>query len=348
MTKIKTTHQKCSNCGGNVLFSPETQSLRCPNCQSVYEIEAQKCCPKHDFENKAVGKKGWQEENKVAKCQNCGANVVLNKLEFATNCPYCSSSLIVDSSQIPGEKPDAIIPFQFGKAEAAKKFAQGVKKKLFIPNKLKKQIPESEIQGIYIPTFLFDADSKSEYNGMLYEEETTKVNDRYVTTTNSFFISGDNQMAHKNITIEASAHINQHQLDSIKPFDYSEFCEFDEDFLRGYFVEMNDTNVEDCHSTAREVMKEAIKRDILSRYSYDGVTYLNVSTDFSNEKYSYGILPTYRFNYSYKNKNYTTFMNGQTGQVGGGVPRSGVKITFFVLAIILLILGIFVLVQFLK
>lgn len=111
---------------------------------------------------------------------------------------------------------------------------------------------------------------------------------------------------------------------------------------------MNDDNVDDCHSTAREVMREAIRQNILSGYSYDGVQYLNVSTDFSDEKFSYGILPTYRFNYSYKNKNYTTFMNGQTGQVGGGIPRSGVKITFFVIAMILIILGIFILVQYLK
>lgn len=348
MAKIKATHQKCSGCGGNLLFSPSTQSLRCPNCDSLYQIEAEKCCPKHDFENQSKKQSAWEDENKVVNCQNCGASVVLNKLEYATNCPYCSSSLIVETSLIPGLKPDAIIPFQFDKSEASKKFAQGVKKKLFIPNKFKKQIPESEIQGIYIPTFLFDADSKSRYSGVLLQNETTKINDRYVTTTRSFPISGNNQMTHKNITIEASAHINQSQLDAIKPFDYSEFYEFDEDFLRGYFVEMNDTNVEDSHSTAREVMREAIKRDILSGYSYDGVSYLDVSTNFSNEKFSYGILPTYRFNYSYKNKNYTTFMNGQTGQVGGGVPRSGVKITFFVIAMILIILGIFILVQYLK
>ena len=348
MTKIEATHQKCSGCGGNLLFSPSTQSLKCPNCESLYQIEAEKCCPKHDFGNQTQKQNAWENENKVVKCQNCGASVVLNRLEYATNCPYCSSSLVVETSLIPGLKPDAIIPFQFDKVEASKKFAHAVKKKLFVPNKFKKQVPESKIQGIYIPTFLFDANSKSRYNGVLLRNETTRVNDRLVTTTKSFSISGNKQMTHKNITIEASAHISQTELDAIKPFDYSEFYEFNEDFLRGYFVEMNDDNVDDCHSTAREVMREAIRQNILSGYSYDGVQYLNVSTDFSDEKFSYGILPTYRFNYSYKNKNYTTFMNGQTGQVGGGIPRSGVKITFFVIAMILIVLGIFILVQYLK
>lgn len=347
MAKLEATHQKCSGCGGNLLFSPSSQSLKCPNCQSIYEIVAEHCCPKHELEEKSQNQSVWEDENKVAKCQNCGASVVLNKLEYATKCPYCSSPLIVETKLVPGLKPDAIIPFQFDKSEAAKKFVQGVKKKLFIPNKFKKEPPESEIQGIYIPTFLFDADSKSTYSGVLLENQTTKINDKYVTTTRSFVIRGKNQMTHKNIAIEASAHINQTQLDSIKPFDYSEFYEFNEDFLRGYFVEMNDTNIDDCHSSARDVMREAIRRDILSGYSYDGVRNLDVSTEFLEEKFSYGILPTYRFNYSYKNKQYTTFMNGQTGQIGGGIPRSGAKIASLVVSIILIIVGFIILVQLL-
>lgn len=345
--KTKVINQKCESCGGNMFFSPRTQSLFCPNCFGTRAIDAQMCCPKHTFDEKPLGQDVWEEENKTLSCENCGASIVLNKLEYATKCPYCSSSLVVETPSLPGLTPDAIIPFQFDKAEAAKKFVEGVKKKAFLPNKFKKQLPENEIQGIYIPSFLFDADSQSTYSGVLAVDDiVVRGNERRVVTR-TFPIAGRKNMQHTNVTIEASAHLSQEQLDGIKPFDYSQFCEFDEAFLLGYFVENNDVGVEQCKNDAREVMRAAIRNKILSKYRYDRVQFLNVSTDFLNEKFSYGVLPTYRFHYKYKNKDYTTFMNGQTGKVGGGVPRSAVKITFFALSIVLLVLGVILLINFL-
>lgn len=345
--KTKVINQKCEGCGGNMIFSPRTQSLFCPNCRGTRAIDAKMCCPKHTFEERSSRQGVWEEENKIVSCENCGASVVLNKLEYATKCPYCSSSLVVEIPSLPGLTPDSIIPFQFDKTEAAKKFVEGIKKKAFLPNKFKKQLPENEIQGVYVPTFLFDADSQSVYSGILAKDEiVVRGNERRIITR-TFPITGKKDMQHKNITIEASAQLSQEQLEGLKPFDYSQCCEFDEAFLLGYCVENNDVDVEKCKNDARDVMRAAIRNKILSKYRYDRVQYLDVSTNFSNEKFSYGVLPTYRFHYKYKNKDYTTFMNGQTGQVGGGVPRSAVKITFFVLSIILIVLGIIILANFL-
>lgn len=342
--KTKTIDQKCKSCGGNLVFSPQTQNLRCPHCLGTQQINSQLCCPKHEIGEQSQRQSSWEEMNKVVLCKNCGASVVFNKLESATKCPYCASALVVEAQTQPGLTPDAIIPFQFDKVEAAKRFVEGVKKKAFLPNKFKKQLPESEIQGIYIPTFLFDAESKSRFSGVLSEDRVVVRGQEREVVTRTFPISGNIDMQHKNVTIEASAQIDQNQLDALKPFDYSQFHEFDEAYLLGYCVENNDVDVESCKNDAREIMRDAIRSSILSKYHYDRVQQLNVSTDFFDEQFSYGVLPTYRFNYKYKNKDYTTFMNGQTGKIGGGAPKSGAKITFFVLSILLLIFGIFLLI----
>ena len=89
-------------------------------------------------------------------------------------------------------------------------------------------------------------------------------------------------------------------------------------------------------------MMENIKREILSRYHYDRVVSFDMSTAYTNQKYMYYLVPVYKCDYKFKEKTYTTFMNGQTGKVGGGVPRSGVKIFFFVLMWVLIIAGIIV------
>ena len=41
--------------------------------------------------------------------------------------------------------------------------------------------------------------------------------------------------------------------------------------------------------------------------------------------------------FNYKNKPYVNVMNGQTGKVGGAVPRSAVQITLFTIFLILVI-----------
>ena len=93
-------------------------------------------------------------------------------------------------------------------------------------------------------------------------------------------------------------------------------------------------------------MEDIIKSRILSRYNYDTVASYEQKTVFKDEKYSYYILPTYQVSYDYKGKKYTTFMNGETGKVGSGLPKSPVKITFFVLMIIAIIVALVVLFSF--
>ena len=47
------------------------------------------------------------------------------------------------------------------------------------------------------------------------------------------------------------------------------------------------------------------------------------------------MLPMYRINFNYKNKKYSNIINGQTGKVGGNIPKSKFKIALIVIGIIL-------------
>ncbi len=337
--KLKTSQKRCASCGANLTFDPLKQTLKCPHCLTTKNIVIDKNFQKHDVMTQASVDLG-QSQNKVIKCESCGATADLNRLEFATRCPYCSSALIVEMEDLPGVRPDAIIPFQFDKSVAAKKFAEGVKKKWFVPNKFKKELPQSEITGVYIPAFLFDADCYSSYFGRLSTTEMRTIHGKTQTITKSFNIQGNNTLIHRNLEIEASSQLTQQELEDIKPFNYGGIKDYNSDFLRGYFVEHNDQSIQHSHTQARVLMKQAIRDDILRRYTYTSVDSLNINTDYRNEKYTYTILPTYRFSYQYGKKTYKTYMNGQTGQVGGNIPRSKWKIAFFTAFIILIIVGI--------
>ena len=137
--------------------------------------------------------------------------------------------------------------------------------------------------------------------------------------------------------VESSSKITQSELTGFLPYKFAEKKPFDNSYILGYSVEQYNSTVEKCIPQYKSILNDMIRRDILRKYTYDGVSYLKVETDCSDEKYLYYMLPVYRFDYKYKNKDYITYMNGQTGKVDSNVPKSGLKIALVVILIALIL-----------
>ena len=211
--------------------------------------------------------------------------------------------------------------------------------RFFAPSKFKKNLPTRAIKGIYIPSFVFNGNSSSHYNGELYLEPTvTDREGRTKTVRNYFPIFGDIDVELHNITVESSSKMTQAQITGVLPYEYNGSKPYRESYLLGYNVEHYSESLEQSKDEYRAIAKDIIERQILSKYSYDGVSYLKVSPVFKGETYRYVLLPVYRFEYEYKNKKYVSYMNGQTGHVDKNVPKSAVKISILVILGILLLL----------
>ena len=342
---VRANDCSCSNCGATMRYTPEKKQLFCENCQSLKNIVAEALTQKHNYSTDSLqvdqASREWQEQTKSLKCPNCGAGVVLNKLEYSSACPYCGSSLVSRDDKDDSIAPDGIIPFTFSDSAAASKYVTGLKKKWFLPNKFKKSPPTENIHGVYVPIFGNDSDTISKYSGRLAKDHTTtnsKGERRTYTTYQNIF--GTHQSAQRDILVETSSKLNQDQFAKIQPFHMSNAVKFNQGFIMGYTVEHYENTVHQCRKVAEGIMQNNIKREILSRYSYDRVVSFDMSTAHANQKYMYYLVPVYKCDYEYKKKQYTTIMNGQTGKVGGGYPKSPVKITFFVLMWVLIIAGI--------
>lgn len=329
--------KKCSSCGGNLVFKPSLCSLVCEKCSGITEIKKDTNIIKHDI-NEIL-----QTNNniKFTNCASCGASVNLSGLEVAGVCPYCNSNLNIGFSH----KLDAILPFKIDKTEAIEFYKKNVKKRFFLPNAFKKNPSFENIEGFYIPSFSFDCETYSTYSGMLKKEER----DSQGTHTKTFFISGKKDMNFKDTFIESSSKLSQAELHEILPFNTDKnLFKYNDDFIKGYSVENFDNSLENCKILHKNVIEAKIKNAILSRYDYTSVISFNLSTTFSNEKYAYVLLPVYSLKIKYKNKEYLTFLNGQNGNLGKNIPKSKVKITFFVLFILLIIFGFIALFLFVE
>lgn len=339
MNKNNISKTKCDNCGGNLVFSPVHKSLHCFNCGSNEEIIVTNNLSKHplDFKLNNTNINKWKDNNSVYQCKNCSGKVVLSNLEISTTCPYCNTSIVAKTDSLPELLPDQIIPFGFDKNQAKEHFKQGVKKKRFIPNRFKKTMPDSEITGFYGSAFSFDACVFVNYSGELYRNERDR-DGRYISKSVS--VVGTLNKSFKDYIIESTTQLTQKQFEKIAPFNIRGAVDYNDAFIRGYGTEYYNNSIQQCYSIVKNNIESQITQDILFKHSCDGVRYLNKKTDYSNEYYSYLLFPVYKFNYKYNKKSYCTFVNGQTGKVGGGVPRSGAKISCLVGGILLAILGI--------
>ncbi len=338
MTNIlaKSENKKCKNCGGNLVFSPSFQCLKCENCGSTQSVNKDDNIALHPYS--AGLSTSSSQKAMIFNCQNCGASVSGSN-QISKSCSYCGSPYVANFDSISGIKPDYVIPFKFDKERAGQMFVNGVKRKMFLPNKFKKKPSADKIDAFYIPVFNFNEKTSSVYKGVLSQTHTTGSGENVRTYTTTQNISGTKEMSHKDVVVESSSLINQLDLDGILPYNMSEKVKFDQDFIRGYSLEYYTDSLETCKKLADTIIDQKIRTSILSKYSYDTVNYLNISTTRTEEKYSHGVLPVYKFSYKYKNKDYVTLVNGQTGKVGSGLPKSGVKIAMLVISILLVIAG---------
>ena len=328
----------CTSCGGRVEFSPSDKALKCVKCGSAYPIEYKKEQRKHALDwipdNSQIDK--WASVNRAYKCKVCGAQVTFNRYDVSTRCQYCNSDTIVPLKDLPGLKPEKIIPFKIDKEQAKQEFKMRTLKRKFLPNEFKKNLPQANMGATYISSFAFDCFVNATYSGRQSFTKTVRDKDgRSRSVTEYKYFSGTINRQFNDLVVESSDKINQDEISGILPYNFSECYDYDDDFIKGYNVGYYNQSVQDAEIVAQNEALKIIDREIRNKYS--SVDYVDIKPTYSNIVYNYTLLPAYFINFKYKDKQYINMMNGQTGKVTGKVPRSGAKISLFVLMILLII-----------
>ena len=76
--------------------------------------------------------------------------------------------------------PDSIIPFSISKQKATNLFKLWIKKRKLAPNDLKKKANINSMHGIYLPCWLYDYDTHTQYSGIGVREYRDKDGDTHV------------------------------------------------------------------------------------------------------------------------------------------------------------------------
>lgn len=324
---------KCKKCGALMEFDAKSNSTICKSCGNSIAVNLNKNLTAHDIDfNRLTGDiSSYQQEIKASglKCSNCGALVQQKFHTIADKCQYCGASVFVEDDG--GVAPDGVVLFEIDKEEAIEKFKIGIRKKKFLPNAFKKNPPMDKVEALYFPAFTFSAFTQSHYIG---RHKVCKFDDDYYYRS----VSGTQDFVYSDVLVEGSRYLTQNEFIDVAPYDLGKLYAFNKSVIIGYSVEYYNRTIEEAGKLAKQIMQSRIRSSIERMYSEkvgEGIDNLDIKTNFEAGKYSYLLLPTYKVTYKYGKKEFSTFVNGQTGKVGGRVPRSKAKIFGLIAGILL-------------
>ena len=113
---------ECPACGGGLQFDSGLQKVKCPYCDTEFEVESMlhKDADMAEDLPQAESACFWQEDENIFTyiCQSCGGEILCDHNTAATSCPYCDSPVVMKERLAGSLRPDLVIPFRLDKAAA--------------------------------------------------------------------------------------------------------------------------------------------------------------------------------------------------------------------------------------
>lgn len=141
---------KCPCCGGAIEFNSKLQKMKCPYCDTEFDMETVK-----EFNEAAASQQAddmtWEnasgtdwKENETDKmsvyvCQSCGGEIVADESTGASSCPFCGNPVVISGKFSGDLRPDFIIPFKLDKKAAKEGLNKTFTARSFFPRFSKKR-----------------------------------------------------------------------------------------------------------------------------------------------------------------------------------------------------------------
>jgi len=323
---------KCPSCGGAIQFDSETQNMKCPYCDTEFEVEALRALdealqaePQEDLTWSDAPNAAWQEgeeqELEQYVCQSCGGQIVTERTTSATSCPYCSNPVVLGQRVSGSLKPDCVIPFQLDQKEAQEALQKHFKGKPLLPKRFKDENHIREIKGVYVPFWLFDADADA---AIRYRATRTRMwsDSNYNYTSTSYYsVHREGSMSFACVPVDGSEKMDNTLMESLEPYDVSGAVDFQTAYLAGYLADVYDVSAQDSEPRANERIRTSVEqvfRDTV--VGYNSVITQGSSIRLSNGKIRYALFPVWLLSTQWNGQNYMFAMNGQTGKLVGNLP----------------------------
>lgn len=321
---------KCPCCGGAITFDSSLQKMKCPYCDTEFDPEALSSFDE-TLKNVPADELNWNSETEQWEeteadllsylCNSCGGEIVADLTTAATSCPFCGNPVVMAGKLSGALKPDLVVPFKLDKKAAKEALLAHYKGKKLLPKIFKDENHIDEIQGVYVPFWLFDAQANARIHYRATRVRTWSSSQYRYTETSHFAVTRGGSLAFQHIPVDGSSKMANDLMESIEPFDMSEAVDFQTAYLAGYLADKYDVDSEKCITRANDRVKVSTENTFASTVQgYMTVLPQTSSIQLENGNVKYALLPVWLLNTTWNGEKYTFAMNGQTGKMVGNLP----------------------------
>lgn len=351
------TNYQCPACTGPLHYSAKSGKLACDYCGSSFDVaeiealyarkEAEAAAAKQAADAKAEAAQaakaeaaeaaaasgGWDTSDlsrdwgaeadglRVYSCPSCGAELICDQSTAATACPYCGNPAIVPGQFSGALRPDYILPFRLSKDDAVQALRAHYKGKPFLPRSFTSANHIEQIQGVYVPFWLFDGGAEGAASYRASNTNVFETGDYEITETRHYHVVRAGSLAFEKIPVDASSKMPDDHMDSIEPFDYAQLRPFSTAYLPGYLADKYDVIIDDSRDRAdtrcRETLAQAL-RDTVTGYGACVTEREDIA--LRRGKVHYALLPVWMLSTKWRGQDFLFAMNGQTGKLVGDLP----------------------------
>ena len=351
------TNYQCPACTGPLHYSAKSGKLACDYCGSSFDVaeiealyarkEAEAAAAKQAADATAEAAQaakaeaaeavaasgGWDTSDlsrdwgaeadglRVYSCPSCGAELICDQSTAATACPYCGNPAIVPGQFSGALRPDYILPFRLSKDDAVQALRAHYKGKPFLPRSFTSANHIEQIQGVYVPFWLFDGGAEGAASYRASNTNVFETGDYEITETRHYHVVRAGSLAFEKIPVDASSKMPDDHMDSIEPFDYAQLRPFSTAYLPGYLADKYDVTIDDSRDRAdtrcRETLAQAL-RDTVTGYGACVTEREDIA--LRRGKVHYALLPVWMLSTKWRGQDFLFAMNGQTGKLVGDLP----------------------------
>ena len=302
---------KCKNCGGNAIYNPDKGSMYCPHCESI------------DCEEKI-------SSTVMTECVNCGAPIEIEEFTSALKCPHCASYLIFEERVENEFTPNLILPFKISKDKAVEKLHNEFRKRIFTPSSFLTQASIEEMEGSYVPYFMYDYDANAIYHGTGTKVRTWTTGDTEYTETSYYDVIRNMDIDFRKIPVDASKKMDDDIMDLMEPYDYKALENFKEKYMSGFLSERYNFSSTELEKRAR-VKADKDAKSLLhdTILGYATLTPTQEEINLQEKENHYALFPVWVYLFRFHGKEYQFHVNGQSGKVLGVTPIDKQKVALY-------------------
>ncbi len=337
MSTSNTVAYQCPCCGAGLGFDPEKQKFTCEFCLSEFdEAELTSAGAAEAAEKQRADGEAYCEQMNLFSCPNCGAEVVADDNTVADYCYYCHNP-VVHAGRLSGQlRPHKVVPFRITREEAEGMFLKWCKSKWFLPRAFKTHAHASQIQGVYFPFWVTDADAVGSADFKATHVRSWRAGDYTYTNTKVYKLERAGDIHFEDIVTCALSDADKKMLEGVLPYPSDELTDFSMPFLSGFFAKKRDIERDALSEEVRGRMHDytaALLRTTVKE-SYSTVSPETVNVNIKESHWEYALLPIWVLTYTHKDgKVYTFAINGSTGKLYGELPVSQLKLAALMAAV---------------